>query len=427
MIIGQVFRYSRPYEASQQFKDELPNYFYHTRSPGTKLALLEAGINPIQEVGAPDGPRCPAILISSSPHKAGSEATPWQDFFDPDRGHIRYFGDNKPGGKDPARAKGNQALLRQFALHTSSNEADRAKACPIIFFRRVEVAGRAKGNVQFQGFGVITKVERVTQYHRRTDSPFTNYVFDFCVFSLTGEKELFDWSWITARRSAVLLAGDHVPLAPASWKVWIRDGLSGVERCRRRIVKLLTVNTAQQRPQAGRELQALQTIYEYYDRKKSRFEALAALISARVIAPEGNQYRHGWITPASSDGGADFVGRLDVGSGFSRTKLVVLGQAKCEQLDAPTGGNHIARTVARLKRGWVGVYVTTSYFSESVQREVLEDKYPIVLINGQRLAQEVLQLVHEKGLPDVQTLLEDVERRHEGKPVRRDPEEILFE
>src|SRR5262249_51403356 len=151
----------------------------------------------------------------------------------------------------------------------------------------------------------------------------------------------------------------HASIAPASWKLWIKEGLPGIERCRRRVVKLLTVNTDQQQPQGGRELQALKEIYCYYDRRKSRFEALAAVIAARVIAPEGNSYRHGWITPASSDGGADFVGRLDVGSGFSRTKLVVLGQAKCEKFGSPTGGNHIARTVARLKRGWIGVYVTT--------------------------------------------------------------------
>lgn len=65
----------------------------------------------------------------------------------------------------------------------------------------------------------------------------------------------------------------------------------------------------------------------------------------------------GWITSATSDGGADFYGRLDVGSGFGQAKLIVLGQAKCESFSSPTGGNHIARTVARLRRvGWVFSY-----------------------------------------------------------------------
>ena len=42
-----------------------------------------------------------------------------------------------------------------------------------------------------------------------------------------------------------------------------------------------------------------------------------------------------------------------------------------------TNGKDIARTVARLKRGWIGIYITTGYFSEPVQREVIEDKYPL--------------------------------------------------
>jgi hypothetical protein len=75
--------------------------------------------------------------------------------------------------------------------------------------------------------------------------------------------------------------------------------------------------------------------------------------------------RSGWITPPSSDGGADFVGRFDVGDGFARARLVVLGQAKCET--GATGGLHMARTIARLRRGWLVVFVTTSYFSEGVR------------------------------------------------------------
>jgi len=106
---------------------------------------------------------------------------------------------------------------------------------------------------------------------------------------------------------------------------------------------------------------------------------------------------------------------------------VVLGQAKCEKLDSPTGGNHIARTVARLKRGWIGVYVTTSYFSESVQREVLEDKFPILLINGKILAQEVMKMSLDNGSKNVNSLLKSIDDKYESLIQKRDPEEILFE
>lgn len=92
MRISQVFRYARPYSPDPEEIDGFPNYFYATFSQGQKLPLLDKGINPIQKVDAIDGERLPAVLISSSPHKIGSYETPWQDFFDTDRGHIRYFG-----------------------------------------------------------------------------------------------------------------------------------------------------------------------------------------------------------------------------------------------------------------------------------------------------------------------------------------------
>ncbi len=84
MRVGQIFRYSRPYSAVEPTIDGLPNYFYYTHTPETNLPLLDAGINPIQKVITPSGARCPAILISSSPHRIGSAETPWQDFFDPE-------------------------------------------------------------------------------------------------------------------------------------------------------------------------------------------------------------------------------------------------------------------------------------------------------------------------------------------------------
>ena len=75
---------------------------------------------------------------------------------------------------------------------------------------------------------------------------------------------------------------------------------------------------------------------------------------------------------------------MDIGSGFGAAKIIVLGQAKCESLNTPTSGTHIARTVAKLRRGWLGIYVTTSYFSNNVQIEILEDKYPLLLIISQQ-------------------------------------------
>jgi hypothetical protein len=118
---------------------------------------------------------------------------------------------------------------------------------------------------------------------------------------------------------------------------------------------------------------------------------------------------------------------VTLGSGFSSCNLIVVGQAKCENLNTPTGGNHIARTVARLRRGWLGVYVTTSYFSESVQREVIENRYPIILINGARIASEVNRIVYDSdNYNTVVDFLLYLDSIYPERIKHRNPEEVLY-
>lgn len=85
-------------------------------------------------------------------------------------------------------------------------------------------------------------------------------------------------------------------------------------------------------------------------------------ITQRIFNGNGAKFTPGWITSKTGDGGTDFVGRIDFGSDFSVLRIIVLGQAKCEKMDTPTNGRDIARTVARLKRGWVGAYVKPHIF-----------------------------------------------------------------
>ena len=73
--------------------------------------------------------------------------------------------------------------------------------------------------------------------------------------------------------------------------------------------------------------------------------------------------------------------------------------------------------------GWR--YVTTSYFSEAVQREVIEDEYPIVLINGAMVAEVVEELAHEMGI-DVADVLIYVDEQYDGMLSSRRPEELLL-
>lgn len=424
--IKQVFRYGRPYSNEKAIIDGYPNHFHVTNFPDNKLVVLESGINPIAEIKGKEGNRKPAILIRSSPHKIGSEATPWQDVFDVDNGHIRYYGDNKTPGTDPAMAAGNKILLEAFQTY---NDVERRHlSVPLIFYKAVSRNNKAKGYLEFNGFGIIKAVELVTQYDRKLDRTFSNFAFNFHVFSLAADKEEFDWSWINDRRNKILGIDETLRYAPVSWKEWIKKGNSALEKTRRRVSKLFTVTKSEQIPQSNSlEEKILTEIYDYYQKKKSRFEGLAAAVTEKILLDTVGKYYTGWITPSTSDGGADFYGRLDIGKGFGKAKLIVLGQAKCETLNTATGGNHIARTVARLKRGWIGVYVTTSFFSEAVQREVIEDEYPIMLVNGLQLAKTVSKILHDDGFLNVKIYLDFLDEKYEKLTQVRRPDELLFE
>lgn len=424
--IKEVFRYGRPYTAAPTQIDGFRNHFFVTSFPNHKLILLERGINTIAQVQATDGPRKPAIIIRSSPHKIGSETTPWQDIFDVDNGHIRYYGDNKIPGKDPATAPGNQALLEAYKTYHDINK--RIHSVPLIFYKATTRNNKSKGFVEFNGFGIITGVELITQYDRKLDRTFANYAFNFHVFSLAKNNEQFNWEWINQRRNKIKTLNDTLTYAPESWKDWIKHGNKALERCRRRVSKLLVVTRNEQLPTKGsKEESVIKEVYKYYHNKKHRFEAVASVVTAKIFQKNIGKYYEGWITPPSTDGGADFYGRFDVGNGFGKAKIIVLGQAKCEKPKGATNGNNIARTVARLRRGWVGVFVTTSFFSESVQREVIEDEYPIMLINGYKLAETILEILQDDRYTSVHAFLEAMDLRYETLVKNRRPDELLFE
>ena len=235
--IGQIFRYPKDKVRDKVEIDGYPNFSFYTDLPKENLVQLESGINPIGKVGSKSLERTPAIITRSSPHKIGSLDTPWQDIYNIEKGHIRFFGDNKDV-VDPEKKKGNKALLKQFEIHNSSNIDVRRGACPIIFFKSKSIDGKQKGYLEFNGFGIITNAERIVQHNRNTNKDFVNYVFDFAVLETNLENEYFDWEWINHRRDKNLSIEETLKKAPSSWKKWIRLGNKSIDSLRRNVFKL---------------------------------------------------------------------------------------------------------------------------------------------------------------------------------------------
>jgi hypothetical protein len=338
---------------------------------------------------------------------------------DVENGFIRYFGDNKPELRRPAEAApGNKVLLEEMDLAASSALADRVKATPILFFRNRGDSTGLPLSV-FLGYGVIREAHRVTQLYR--GETFSNYAFDCILFKGEPDKgggEFVDMSWIDTRWDPAVDDATCLQMAPESWRRWARIGSTGLDR--RDIRRFLLPHARPYEEQVPAEASplgaVLREIYEKYGADyRHGFQALAALVTQQIISEPGLTYQEGWVTPVGADGGVDFVQRLDVGSEISSTKLIVLGQAKCRK-PWPRGGGisaeELARVVARLRRGWLGAYVTTSFFTEAAQREMVMDEYPIVLIPGRKLAETAEHIRDARGLNSITSLLQWVDEEY---------------
>lgn len=429
-----VLRYGRGGSTSDIELDGFPNYHFMTAAPERPQQpriMLEAGINPTAAVTGPEGPRRGVIAIRSSPWKAGQTSNPWHDEFDLDHGHVRYYGDHKPSTLGlPGSSTGNKALVDAWQLHSGTSRNARLAAPPLLLFRSVTVfrEGRAlvKGHVEFCGAAVIERLEHVVQRDPDSGRSFPNLVFDLAVVDLAPTGDALDMRWIDDRRDPTLDLEQTLRHAPESWKKWVAGGRAAIPGIRRRVLSSRVLSRSAQLPVAGSaEDDALQVTYKFFDQRKHAFELLAARVAALVLGDRGGVYKDGWITRAGGDGGLDFVGRLDIGAAGSSTPLIVLGQAKCVVPGSTISPDQVARVVARLRRGWVGVFVTTGAFSRQAQVEVIDDEYPIVLISALRLAESVLRLAAADHDGDVKALLEAVVEGYGLAVTHRRPDEVL--
>jgi hypothetical protein len=428
MHVTDVFRYAKGATHVEVEYDGYLNYHHVTHSPGRPKLLLESGINLAASVIGPDAARRPVIGLRSSPWKAGHHSNPWHDEFDLDHGHIRYYGDHKVDTIGlPGATRGNKGLLEAWRLHAASDPTTRTLAPPLLVYRArpVHVDGHrlVKGYVEFCGVAVIERLEYIVQRDATTGRSFPNIVLDLAVLALVNDD--LDMRFVDDRRDASLTAEQALRHAPDSWSRWVRDGKMALPRVRRRVLSSRVLKSAQQQPDNPDDEKLLAGLHSFFDDRKHAFELLASYVAASVLTESGGRYREGWITRAGGDGGMDFVGRLDVGSPDHSTPLIVLGQAKCITPKASISPDEVARLVARLRRGWLGVFVTTGSFSRQAQIEIIDDQYPVILVPGRSLVAHVRRIASDQSDGDVGRLLDQVAAEYEEKVLYRRPEEVL--
>ncbi|WP_406049613.1 HNH endonuclease [Streptomyces virginiae] len=230
--LGEVLRSARNRDPSVPFIDGYPNIHHVTASRVLAQIQLSKGINPIAKVRAVGEWRRPAVLIRSSPWKAGTDETPWHDLFDLDNGRVRYFGDHRVDHTVPVGStQGNAVMLEVLAEHQAVTPEERALAVPLLVFEAVSRNKTPKGYVKFCGVAVIEREKQIEQ--EAGGRTFPNYRYDLSVLDLSAEDDQVDWAWIEARGSAKVSVDDTLVLAPSSWRRWVEHGHAALPELRR--------------------------------------------------------------------------------------------------------------------------------------------------------------------------------------------------
>ena len=77
----------------------------------------------------------------------------------------------------------------------------------MLVFTGVTVDGRHKGNVRFDGIGVVTGVSFIRQVDDESGLPFRNLLFELTLLDLAAEQGVLNWRWIAARERVMTPPG----------------------------------------------------------------------------------------------------------------------------------------------------------------------------------------------------------------------------
>lgn len=421
--IGEIYRISKDCSLDNvELINNVKNFIFYTKINNRDSTFrFEKGIHNSKIIRTNEGNRCPIIIISSSPHKAGTDNTPWKDRYDSDNGVVIYYGDCKDNKNNPYETSGNKVLMDEWKKHSSNNVKERERATPIVFFERIK-----KGFLLFHGLGVLEKVSLITQ-KGNNNNEFTNLEFEFGLLDLSKENNQLDWDWIAKRCDNTLSNQETNKTAPESWKYWIKNGNDKIEKVRRHVLKSKIIKEKDQMPSKGTiEDKIIKLIEKHYEHKKLLFELFALQITQFYFIENNIKYLEGYITKGSGDKGIDFISRIDIGYELAGIKMVVIGQAKCQ--NNTISSKDIARTVAKLKRNYIGVFVTNSVFSSQTQEEILEDQYPLIMINGFKMAQSVNKYILDSSndLSLLEDYLNQIDEQYDGYKSNIRPDDIIY-
>ena len=305
------------------------------------------------------------ILIS---HEVKRTGNPWEDIIDQNSATILYWGDAKLDKKKKYNEfRGNKRLLQAWEaiLEGRANEVP-----PILHFSKPK-----KGVVKFNGLCALTDLQ--ITWFQHNGEPVKNYRFELTI--LDQDVVTVDWLHWRAKNNDI---NNVNKIAPKTWNDYVDGNVKKLDIWAKSILK-----KADQLPdQNSGDGNVLQQLHNLGD---IEFEAVVVELLSSLPHVSHKVTR----TRPTRDGGFDFFGEFSIPYPLNYN-IVFLGEAKKYKRDSSIGVRHVSRLVARLSRGEFGLFVTTSYYTEQAQKEILEDGYPVKLFTGL----DLVKILHELRL-----------------------------
>ncbi len=304
----------------------------------------------------------------------------WPDSLSPELGVFVYYGDNKAPGHDihDTKRRGNQLLKWVFdQIHTGARDM-----IPPFFVFTKGPKGR---DVQFRGLavpgakGLAQTDDLVAIWKTKGGARFANYKATFTILDVPAVSR----SWI----EDVEHGTPNSQNAPTVWKRWVIKGDYAplvAPRAKEHRTK------QEQLPETPLERRIVDRVIRYFKghpEGEYAFEGCAAEIT-RLMDPRIVQWD---LTRPWRDGGRDAIGEYRIGTDDSAILVKIALEAKCKVTNSGSGVKEISRLVSRLRHRQFGVFVTTSYVSESAYKEIVEDSHPVIILGGRDIARILIR------------------------------------
>lgn len=310
----------------------------------------------------------------------------WPDDYDNETGILTYYGDNKDAGSDVEKTsrKGNLILREMF--DALADGGDRLRDIPpILVFQNTGV----KRDVRFIGLAVpgIKDVHSddyfTTIWRSKNGVRFPNYLAKFTVIKLGGECIKREWLYRLKNDP-----DNSDELAPNSWKIFQKEGLSGIEALAApNIIDWPGKNAQLPDDVDGKKI--IEAIQKRYGKSDSvGFEKFCK----KLMYIMDSHYCNIQLTRPWRDGGRDALAEYIIETPTNKLVVECAMEAKCYDPDSKSGVGikQTSRLISRIKNRQFGIMITTSYIDSQAYNEIKEDGHPILFCTGKDIA-KILQ------------------------------------